>query len=1484
METIISKSYQGVQTRLLLPKVKDVAGVIGDNYSTRLCFKLPKVYATGWTKYIEFDCYVYREGSGDIQPSYLLDENDSFLIPYEITSAYSGKEVDYNLKFVSNDGEIIEKSEMATLYFRDSTDGVMVEPEPQVDVLTYLYNHAYCEVSYNDGTQEGTSETVLPTLTFTPMNEEGGEIDTITLNVPYLDEYGHILNRFIDKQIVVSVDRISTPDALVTLTDAEIPDMALISESDPNEPYYMDLYMLVGQDPTVASNWYLIHTDNPTFKNVHVSEDVDIAGTLDVGGEAGFDNDVRIGTHSTGATDTHANLTVNGDIHVDSDKKIFVDTIQSQTDANPVTINDDVTLTQSKTLKVDRIESSTGGNNFPVTINDDLAIGTSLYPKTLTSYDKITGKNGLEISNGATLLKGAQGTTIGTENQSANLQVYGNTSLSGTLNTDTITSYNNDNPVTINDQTVIGASGSGNDKSLYVYGITTSTDKITGNNGLDITNGATNLQDTNVGATGQGNAKNLHVYGNSTLDGTLTVGDIATFNDDVDINTGKVLKTDTITSHTLANPVTISDLLQVTDKITGQNGLEIDDKDGNDDDISLVFNEYGLNVAAPSSFDENVVMDKNLTVGTQGANPANTLTVNGNQTVSGTLSAGATTLSSLSTPTITNNNGDAISITEATVNITGSSAINMSGVTTITGNTDIIGTTSVDILDVSNKIINTDSEENIFIDDGLTVSGATDVPSLTINSSGTETNDTILSVHGKSILYNDLTIDTGKKIVVDYIQTKSITGMDTGGKLSIVTPTDVTGDLSSTTNITAPHIIGSTDVSTPKIIGTGTSGALTVTGTPTISGLITGQNGLTVSSGDTSVQKLTVNGTFISGSITDDRTKVIISKNVDAGSNTITASSFLGNATSATTARDYDTTGGTIKGHVETYADTLTTGHVNLVKANSADVPSGTSNTAVPTQAAMVNFVNSSIASQTGKLIGTVDVVDDLGLAVTATNEQIATALLSYYQSQNPTNNDYCYVTLDTEPSTPSKDEYRRFKYNGTAWTYEYTLNNSSFTSQQWEAINSLITNSSYGTVSAISLDVVDIKNFMDNTKIQVPTTTTAGLALISKNNAQAEWKALKTINSTGLVGTDNIQLVSNVSYNSASKAIEKTIDGTTSDVVTLSTVATSGSYNDLLDKPTIGDKILTIYGQNGSDTAQSAQTFNANQSDADKSVTIKADNGLSASTSSNVITLSNAGVRAITDATSGDGIITVNTNGSTANITVYTLPEATASKLGGIKVGTDLSVSSGVLSQSTITRTDDTASGSLTVGGTFAVISDVKSSTTGHVTGQTVKTYTLPATYTPSSHTHGNLTNDGKVGSTADLPLVTGASGAVVAGSVSSPITLSSGVIGHATSGVTAGQYTKVTVDAKGHVTAGTSISSSDVGTAIGASPSVSGQAVIVDSDGSLTFGEAGKVDDVKIYIYDDNQSQFVSSSIVSSKIAQIPIYTQDIALTEVD
>ena len=47
-------------------------------------------------------------------------------------------------------------------------------------------------------------------------------------------------------------------------------------------------------------------------------------------------------------------------------------------------------------------------------------------------------------------------------------------------------------------------------------------------------------------------------------------------------------------------------------------------------------------------------------------------------------------------------------------------------------------------------------------------------------------------------------------------------------------------------------------------------------------------------------------------------------------------------------------------------------------------------------------------------------------------------------------------------------------------------------------------------------------------------------------------------------------KFISDITYNSTSKKIQKTQNGTTSDVVTLSKVATSNNYNDLDNRPTI--------------------------------------------------------------------------------------------------------------------------------------------------------------------------------------------------------------------------------------------------------------------------------------------------------------------------
>jgi len=102
-------------------------------------------------------------------------------------------------------------------------------------------------------------------------------------------------------------------------------------------------------------------------------------------------------------------------------------------------------------------------------------------------------------------------------------------------------------------------------------------------------------------------------------------------------------------------------------------------------------------------------------------------------------------------------------------------------------------------------------------------------------------------------------------------------------------------------------------------------------------------------------------------------------------------------------------------------------------------------------------FVNSSIATATADYQGNYNLVNDLSLTTAATHSDIQTALTSKISGAD--NNDYCFVEIPTADATPTQiARVERYKYNGTSWAYEYTLNNSSFTANQWAAINSGIT------------------------------------------------------------------------------------------------------------------------------------------------------------------------------------------------------------------------------------------------------------------------------------------------------------------------------------------------------------------------------------------------------------------------------------------
>lgn len=135
-----------------------------------------------------------------------------------------------------------------------------------------------------------------------------------------------------------------------------------------------------------------------------------------------------------------------------------------------------------------------------------------------------------------------------------------------------------------------------------------------------------------------------------------------------------------------------------------------------------------------------------------------------------------------------------------------------------------------------------------------------------------------------------------------------------------------------------------------------------------------------------------------------------------------------------------------------------------------------TSTIEYPSSKAVADFVNSSVSTATATYRGNYNVVSDLSLTYDATELQIATALVSAI-STTPDNNDYCFVQIPTATATPTIiDHVDRYKFDGTNWAYEYTLNNSGFTAAEWAAIQSGITSS----------DKTTWNNHISNTTVHV--------------------------------------------------------------------------------------------------------------------------------------------------------------------------------------------------------------------------------------------------------------------------------------------------------------------------------------------------------------------------------------------------------------
>ena len=145
----------------------------------------------------------------------------------------------------------------------------------------------------------------------------------------------------------------------------------------------------------------------------------------------------------------------------------------------------------------------------------------------------------------------------------------------------------------------------------------------------------------------------------------------------------------------------------------------------------------------------------------------------------------------------------------------------------------------------------------------------------------------------------------------------------------------------------------------------------------------------------------------------------------------------------------------------------------------------------IPLQATSSNqladkeFVNDSVSTATATFRGT----SEAGLT--------ETQFLEWANSLTKDLNDYVFWnTVDTTGNT----QYKRYKYDGTQWAFEYTLNNSSFTAAQWAAIESGMTEA------------------LKNKLVGLPT----GTEISQQINAEAVARASADSDINATIGTDS--------------------------------------------------------------------------------------------------------------------------------------------------------------------------------------------------------------------------------------------------------------------------------------------------------------------------------------------------------------------------
>lgn len=194
-------------------------------------------------------------------------------------------------------------------------------------------------------------------------------------------------------------------------------------------------------------------------------------------------------------------------------------------------------------------------------------------------------------------------------------------------------------------------------------------------------------------------------------------------------------------------------------------------------------------------------------------------------------------------------------------------------------------------------------------------------------------------------------------------------------------------------------------------------------------------------------------------------------------------------------------------------------------------------------------FVNSSIASSTGTFRGTFDSLDELNA-----------------YSGEKKNNDYAYVATKDVAGLSSKQSKYKYVADTDTWTFEYDINNTTFTAAQTAAINSGITDTDVAKITSNETAINEL-----NTKVanHEDTMTKAAAHIIDKKNPHEVTKA-----QVGLGDVDNTSDMEKPISTLTQAALNKKLD------IDSDTVKNSHTHanKEVIDKLSVNDNDELLY------------------------------------------------------------------------------------------------------------------------------------------------------------------------------------------------------------------------------------------------------------------------------------------------------------------